>query len=67
MADALRVQGIDDGAYRGGSDQLAAVRIEQQPGPFGDREGRGELRGDAATLVVRQAEADDATTGVLDG
>ena len=46
-------------------EELAAVWCEQQPGSFGDGEGRSEVRGVATPLVVAQPETDDATTGVL--
>ena len=42
-----------------GTEQLAAVRHPRQAGATGEVEGRGELGGPAAPLVVRQAEPDD--------
>src|SRR5690606_3207813 len=45
--------------------QLATVRGGDESGAGGDRERRREGGGVAASLVVRQAEAVDAPTGVL--
>ena len=43
----------------GRADQFAGVRCEQQPGPLGDPEGRREVRGRTAPLVVGKPEPGD--------
>ena len=61
------VEGLDDGL---GPQELAGVGDQRETGRVGDAEGSGELGGDATTLVVRQAEADDAArtvAGVVGG
>src|SRR5487761_709239 len=57
-----QVKAVPDAAR---ADELASVRCEQQPGPLGDPEGRREVRGRPAPLVVGQPEADDALSRVL--
>ena len=67
VAEPVRVQGVQAGAHRLRTHQLAAVRHQRKPGPLGDRERRRELGGRAAPLVVGQPEADDPAVGVLRG
>ncbi len=47
------------------TEQLTGVGEQGQSGPLGDRERAGELGRVAAPLVVRQPEAEHASTGVL--
>ena len=60
MPDPVRVQQVKAGRNAGRPDEFPGVRYEQQPGPFGDAEGRRELPGGPAPLVVGEPEPDNA-------